>query len=93
MELPVLRWIIFFPKYITVFKFMCSTSANSGLLHIHITNQKIHVYNYVELHIIIFHQHVSVTRVIIIRISYKMNTINIKLIVKISMIKLFNNTL
>jgi len=69
---------------------MCSTYSNSRLLHIHITNQKIHVYNYVDLHIVIFHEHVSVTHVIITRVSSKMN---IKLIVKISMIKLLNNTL
>jgi hypothetical protein len=31
--LLVLRWKMFFPKYIVVFNFMCSTSVNSGLLH------------------------------------------------------------
>ena len=92
-ELPVLRWQIFFPKYIVAFNFMCSTSGNSGLLHTHITNQKIHIYNYVKLNIIIFHQHVSVTLVIIISVFYKQNTINIKIIVKNSIIKLLNSRL
>ena len=50
--------------------FFFTSDVNPGLLHIHITSQKIHIYNYVKLHIIIFHQYVSVTRVVIIKISY-----------------------
>jgi len=90
-ELPVLLWKIFFLKYIAVFNIVCSKSASSVLLHIHVSKQNIHIYNYVELYITIFHQHVSFTRVIIIRVSYK-SIINIKLIIKFSTMKLLNCT-
>lgn len=46
-----------------------------------------HIYKYAQSHIIILHQHVLVTPVIIIRVSYNKNTINIQIILQICMIK------
>jgi len=51
-------------------------------LAIHVINQQMHIYKYIQSHIIILHQHVSVTPVTIIRVSYNKNTINIQIIVK-----------
>ena len=51
--------------------FMCSMAARCA----HIINQQMHNYKYS--HVIILHQHVSVTSVTIIGISYNSNTINI----------------
>jgi len=39
-----------------------------------------HIYKYVQSHIISFHQHVSFTPVTIIRVSYNKNIINIQII-------------
>lgn len=50
-------------------------------------NQYMHIYKYAQSHIIILHQHVLVTPVIIIRVSYNKNTINIQIILQICMIK------
>jgi hypothetical protein len=41
-------------------------------------NQQMHIYKYVQPHIINLHQHVSVTSLTIIRTSYYNNTINIQ---------------
>jgi len=41
-------------------------------------NQQMHIYKYVQSHIVIIHQHVSTTAVTIIRMLYNKNTINIK---------------
>jgi len=45
-------------------------------------NKQIHIYKYVQSHIVIIHQHVSTTPVTIIRASYNKNT-NIKCILAI----------
>ena len=37
-----------------------------------------HIYKYVQSHICIFHQHILVTPVAIIRVSYTKDTINMK---------------
>jgi len=41
-----------------------------------------HLYKYVQSHIIIFHQLVSFTPVTIIRASYKQNTMSVRIIVQ-----------
>ena len=44
----------------------------------YVTNQQMHIYKYVQSHIIIQHQHISVTLcVTITRVSYNKDTINI----------------
>jgi len=48
------------------------------------TNQHLHINKYVQLHVIIFHQHVAVTLVTITRVSYSKNTIDIQLTVPVS---------
>jgi hypothetical protein len=45
------------------------------------TNQNLHINKYVQLHVIIFHQHVAVTLVTITRVSCNKNKINIQLTV------------
>lgn len=47
-----------------------------------------HIYKYVLLHVIILHQHISVT-LVTIRVSYKNNAIIIKIIVQKYTIKPF----
>jgi hypothetical protein len=54
-------------------------------------NQQTHIYEYVHWHIII-QQHVLVTTVAIIRVSYNKNTVNVQIIVQKSMIKPLNIT-
>jgi len=46
-----------------------------------------HVYKYVQSRIIILHQHVSITPVAIIRLSYDTNTFSIQIILQKIMIK------
>ena len=46
-----------------------------------------HIYKYVQPHIDILRQHVSVTPVTVIRMSYKKNTINIQMVVQKCMTK------
>jgi hypothetical protein len=43
-------------------------------------NQQMHIHIYVQSHIIILHQHVSVTPVAAIRVSYNKNTISEQII-------------
>jgi hypothetical protein len=38
-----------------------------------ITHQQTHIHKYVQLHIIVLHQHVSIIPVTIIRVAYKQN--------------------
>jgi len=61
-------------------------------LAIYVINQQMHIYKYIQSHIIILHQHVSVTPVSIIRLSYNKNTINIQIIVKTCTIKPLDDT-
>jgi len=61
--------------------------------HTHMTNRQKHIYEYVHLHIIMFHQHVTIILEIIVREPYKKNTISIQLIVQTCVIKLLNVTL
>ena len=39
-------------------------------LNTYIMNQQINIYKYIQSHIIVLHQHVSVTLVTVIRVSY-----------------------
>jgi len=48
----------------------------------YIIHQPIHNYKYVQSHIVILHQHISVTAVTISRVAYNNNTINVQIIVK-----------
>jgi hypothetical protein len=48
-----------------------------------------HIYKYAQSHIIILHQHVSVTLWTIIRLPYNKNTISIQIIVQKYIIKPF----
>jgi hypothetical protein len=48
------------------------------MLFTYMMNQQMLIHKYVQSHIIILHQHVLVTFVIIIRVSYNKNTINIE---------------
>ena len=50
-------------------------------------NRPMHIYEYVQSHIIILQQHVSATPVTINRVPYKKNIIKIQLVVKKSMTK------
>lgn len=50
----------------------------SGVLFTHMIKQKMHIYKYVQLRIIILQQHVSATLVTTIRVSYSKNTINVQ---------------
>ena len=60
------------------------------VLYTYVTNQHMHIYKYyVLLHVIILHQHVSVTLVTIVRVSYKNNANSIKIIVQKYMTKPF----
>jgi len=45
-------------------------------------HQQIHIYKYVQSHIVILHQYISVTALTIIRLAYYKNKINIKIIVQ-----------
>jgi len=51
------------------------------------------LYKYVQSRIIMFHQHVSITPVTIIRVSYNTKTINIQIILQKIMIKPLDVTL
>jgi hypothetical protein len=55
--------------------------------------QQIHVCKYVQSNTIFLHQHVSITPVTTIRLSYDKNTINVDVIVQKCMIKPFDITL
>jgi hypothetical protein len=44
-------------------------------------NQQMHIYKYVQSHIVILHQHISAAPVTI-RVAYNKNTINIQIIVQ-----------
>jgi hypothetical protein len=44
------------------------------MLFTYMTNQQMYLYKYVQLHVILPNQHVSVTPVTIIKVSYKKNT-------------------
>jgi hypothetical protein len=56
-------------------------------------NQQMHIYKYVQSNTIILHQHVSVTPVTTIRLSYDKNTISVQMIVQKCMIKPLDITL
>jgi len=43
-------------------------------------NQQMYLYKYVQSHIIILHQHVSITPLAIIKLSYNTNAVNIQII-------------
>jgi hypothetical protein len=45
-------------------------------------NQQMYIYKYIQPHIIILQQHVSVTLVTTIRVSYNKNTVKIQVIVQ-----------
>ena len=49
--------------------------------YIRTINQEIHIYKYIQSHIVILHHHISVTLVSVIRMSYKKNTISIQITV------------
>jgi hypothetical protein len=49
---------------------MCSNSVNEIVFYTYIINQLMHINKYVQSHIIIFHQLVSVTLVTIIRVFF-----------------------
>ena len=49
-----------------------------------------HIYKYVQSHIVIIHQHVSPIPVTIITVSYNKNTVRITIIVQKRMKKLLN---
>jgi len=51
--------------------------------------QQIHIYKYVQSHIVILHQYISVTPLTIIRMAYYKNTINIQIIFKKRTMSLF----
>jgi len=57
------------------------------------TNKLMHFYTYGQSHNVILRQHVSVTSVTIIRVSYKRNTINTLVIALKCVIKPLNVTL
>jgi hypothetical protein len=54
-------------------------SIEVSLLHCRMTKQQMHIDKHVQLHIIVFHQHVSVTLVTTIRVHCNMNIINLQL--------------
>jgi hypothetical protein len=62
-------------------------SVHWRILYIYIIDQQMNIYKYVQSHIIIFHQHVSVTSMTTIRVSYNKTTIKIQIIVWKNMIK------
>ena len=63
-------------------------SVHKRLAHIHTTNQQMHICKHIQLHIIIFHQHVPVTLVNITSVSNNKNKISIQLIAQKYAIKL-----
>jgi len=56
------------------------------MLYTYIMNQQMHIYKYVQLHIIL-HQHVSVTLMTINRVLYNCNTIGIQITVQKCMLR------
>jgi hypothetical protein len=52
-----------------------------------------HIYKYVQSHIIVLHQHVSVTAVTIVMVYYNKNTINIQITVQECLVKSLDSTL
>jgi hypothetical protein len=52
--------------------------------YIHMKNQQLHIYNYIQLHIKFFLQHASVTLATIFMVYYNKNAINVQLIVSVT---------
>jgi hypothetical protein len=68
-------------------------SVHQRKLFIYTTNRLTHVYTYVQSRIIILRQHISVSSLTIVRVSYKNNKINTLIRVQKCMVKPLNVTL
>jgi hypothetical protein len=66
---------------------MCSLSVRDRLLCTYMMNRQMHIYKYIQEHISVVHQHVSVTAVPIIRMLYNKHKISIQIIVQKCTIK------
>jgi len=71
-------------QYMCLLKLLINNSlpCSNPQPYTYMIHQQIHIYKYVQSHIVILHQYISVTPLTIIRMAYYKNTINIQIIVQ-----------